>query len=158
MSTTFYYDKNNSIPLTMEIEPSPTPTPWGKSGDPHTGNEYLRTIVTNPAVPDISDINNGNQGYVDDNHATPGSSSDNNPTSDIVAPGANTDDGRLSGGEDQSDGNMAGENPYQSGNEEGQSQDNSGNQNQESAQESNDVGGDNNSNSEEESRVAEGNF
>lgn len=27
MTTTFYYDKNNNIPIAMETEPSPTPTP-----------------------------------------------------------------------------------------------------------------------------------
>lgn len=130
--------------------PTPTPKPWGKSGDPHTGDDYLPTTVINPAVPDISDINDGNQGYVDDNHATPGSPSDNNNN--------NNNDDRLSGGEDQSDGNMAGENPYHNDDSQGQEQDNSGNQAQESAQENNDVGGDNNSDKEEESRVAEGNF
>lgn len=149
--------------------PTPTPTPeWGKSGDPHAGTNYGQTIVTNPAVPDVSNINSGNQGYVDDNQANPGAPSEYNgvsadtgfAASGIVAPGADAGGERLEGGQDQSDGQMAGENAYhdEASESAGESADSGGNDSQESAQESNDVGGDNNSNSEEESRVAEGNF
>ena len=150
-------------------DPKPTPQPkkWGKSGDPHAGTNYGQTIVTNPAVPDISNINAGNQGYVDDMGATPGSSSESIGITDsgfadsgIVAPGADAGGERLEGGQDQSDGQMAGENAYQdqSAIEQGQQADSGGDQAQESAQESSSVGGDNNSDSQEESRVAEGNF
>lgn len=154
-------------PTPPKPKPTPTPKPWGKSGDPHTGTDYKQTIVTNPAVPDISHINDGNQGYVDDNQAAPGAPSEFNGVSDsgfadsgIVAPGASTEGERLSGGENQGTQEMAGENAYHSeaSIEQGQKQDDAGNQAQESAQESNDVGGDNNSDSQEESRVAEGNF
>jgi hypothetical protein len=136
-----------NVPPTPEPTPTPTPTPppkkWGKSGNPHAGTNYGQTIVTNPAVPDISNINVGNQGYINDMGATPGSGVE-----------------RPEGGQDQSDGQMAGENAYQdqSAIEQGQQADSGGDQAQESAQESSSVGGDNNSNSEEESRVAEGNF
>ena len=152
-------------------EPTPTPTPepeWGKEGDPHAGTDYIQTVVTNPAVSDISHINDGDQGYVDDNKATPGAASESNGVSQetgfadsgIVAEGASTEGERLSGGEDQSDGQMAGENAYHSEAETsaGQAADEKGNDAQEEAQETNDVGGDNNSDKEEESRVAEGNF
>ncbi|MBR3270088.1 hypothetical protein IKG07_02470 [Candidatus Saccharibacteria bacterium] len=155
-----------------EPEPEPTPTPppkkWGKSGDPHTGDDYKQTIVDNPAVPDISNINDGNQGYVDDNQAAPGTPSEYNGVSEdngfadsgIVAGGADNSGERLEGGEDQSDGNMAGENAYHD--EEsisaGEAADAGGNQAQEQAQQNNEVGGDNNSNAAEEAAVAEGNF
>lgn len=158
--------------VTPTPDPKPTPTPppkkeWGKSGDPHAGTNYGQTIVTNPAVPDISNINAGNQGYVDDMGATPGSSSESIGITDsgfansgIVAPGADAGGERLEGGQDQSDGQMAGENAYHSETDTsaGEAADAGGNEAQAEAQESNDVGGDNNSNSEEESRVAEGNF
>ena len=150
--------------------PSPTPPPkkkWGKSGDPHAGTDYKQTIVANPVVPDISNINAGNQGYVDDMGANPGDASEYNGVSDsgfassgIVAEGASTEGERLSGGEDQSDGNMAGENAYHSEAETsaGEARDEGGNQAQESAQESNDVGGDNNSDEAEVAKVQGGNF
>ena len=164
---------------TPEPEPTPTPTPepepepeWGKSGDPHGGD-----LVTpsNPVNPEsevtkeyIETVNEGNQGYVDDNKATPGSSSEQNgvneetgfAASGIVAEGATTEGGRLTGGEDQSDGNLAGENAYQDQEAiaEGQAEDEAGNAAQAEAQVENEVGGDNNSDEAEEARVAEGNF
>lgn len=154
------------------IVPPPEETPpkekkWGKSGDPHTGNDYKQTKVTDPA-PDNSNINNGNQGYVDDMGAAPGAASEWNGVNEntgfaesgIVADGASTEGQRLEGGENQSGGDMAGDNAYQSpaDTSAGEARDEGGNQDQEKAQESSDVGGDNNSDRAEEAAVAGGNF
>lgn len=160
-------DKPDNPPDTPDTPDIPEKK-WGKSGDPHAGNDYLQTIVTNPAVPNIKDINNGNQGYVDDNQAAPGSASDLNGVdpntgfadSGITAPGANTEDGRLSGGEDQSDGNIAGDNAHhdQASEDAGRAADEGGNKAQEQAQQDNKVGQDNNSDKQEEDAVARGDF
>lgn len=152
-------------------------TDWGKSGDPHTGDLVDVSDEVDPASEvtreESENANQGNQGYVDDNHATPGSSSDNNGTSPdtgfassgITAPGATTEgETRLPGGENQaadSSGNaeMAGQNAYQNPETiaQGQQQDNAGNAAQAAAQSSGGengsgatVGGDNYSDSAEE--------
>ena len=119
-------------------------------------------------------VNQGNQGYVDDNQATPGSGSENNgineetgfADSGIVAPGATTEgETRLPGGENQAaneNGNaeMAGENAYHPASEikQGQQRDGQGNAAQAEAQAESTPGGDNNSDAKEEARVAEGDF
>lgn len=167
---------------TPKPKPKPTPTPkpkpdpdpdpgWGKSGDPHGGDLVTPSDLVDPAAEVtreyIEHVNDGNKGYVDDNQATPGSASDYNGVgedgfaeSGIVAEGATTEGERLEGGQDQSDGQMAGENVYHDPvvEEKGQEEDTKGNDAQEAAQEKNEVGTDNNSDKQEEQRVAEGNF
>lgn len=169
--------------------PTPTPTPdptpeWGKSGDPHSGDNRLPSDLVDPdsevTQAENDAANAGNQGYVDDNAAAPGSGSENNgldqdtgfASSGITAEGANTDGGRLSGGENQAtetDGSaqMAGENAYNppAQVEQGRQTDAGGNAAQQAAQETGGgsgtgatAGGDNYSNAAEESAVANGEF
>ena len=158
--------------------PTPTPTPeWGKSGDPHGGDLVTPSAPVDPASEVtqeyIETINEDNQGYVDDNQATPGSASESNGVdqetgfadSGITAEGATTEEERLEGGENQAadesgQAQMAGENIYHSEEsiEQGQAIDETGNEAQEEAQQENEVGGDNNSDAAEEAAVAEGNF
>ena len=155
---------------TPDPEPDPTPTPdWGKIGDPHGGDDVEPSDPVDPGSEvtqgESEGVNDGNQGYVDDHGAKPGDSSDQNGVgedgfaeSGTTAEGADTDGGRLTGGEDQSDGQMAGENPYQEDNETGAATDAGGNEAQAQAQEENAPGGDNNSDAEEEAAVAGGDF
>ncbi len=171
---------------TPDPTPTPPPTPtndWGKSGDPHGGDLVTPSGPVNPASEVSKEQNDstnaGNQGYVDDHAATPGSSSESNGTNEtgfassgIVAPGATTEEGRLTGGENQAanpDGtsSMAGENAYQDAEAiaEGQANDAAGDAAQAEAQESGGTngeglapGGDNYSDAEEEALVAGGNF
>ncbi|MBP5513081.1 hypothetical protein J6X73_02900 [Candidatus Saccharibacteria bacterium] len=161
-----------------------TPTPeWGKSGDPHGGEDVEISDQVDPESEVSEEQNNstntGNQGYVDDHGATPGSASDVNGTdsygfadSGILATDADTDDGRLLGGENQAaneDGSstMAGENAYQNPEAiaEGEAIDEAGNNAQAEAQESggsdnegSTPGGDNYSDEDEEGIVAGGDF
>ena len=160
-------------------------TDWGKSGDPHTGDLVDVSDEVDPASEvtreESENANQGNQGYVDDHQAAPGSSSDNNgvnpdtgfASSGITAPGATTEgETRLPGGENQaadSSGNaeMAGQNAYQNPETiaQGQQQDNAGNAAQAAAQSSGGgngtgatVGGDNYSDSAEEEAFNNGDF
>ena len=92
-------------------KPNPGPNPgyeWGKSGDPHGEAPGYTVEYSDPVDPGSlvtwdqnENTNNGNQGYVDDNSATPGSYSDNNGYAEVVAPGATETEERLSGGEVQ---------------------------------------------------------
>lgn len=131
-----------------------TPTKqWGKEGDPHGGPDVTPSDLVDPnseiTKEENDKINNGNQGYVDDNKATPGSSSESNGVdestgfakSGITASGATTSEGRLRGGSNQAatasgESRMAGENAYQSSaaTERGREVDNSGNNAQAAAQ------------------------
>ena len=66
---------------------TPTSTPnWGKYGDPHGGPDVTTSAPVNPASKvskeENDNTNKGNQGYVDDQKATPGSFSENN---DVVS-------------------------------------------------------------------------
>lgn len=157
-----------------EPDPGPKPKPkpkWGKSGDPHGGDLVTPSDLVDPSAEVtkeyIEHVNDGNQGYIDDGGAAPGSSSEANGVgtdgfagSGIIADGATKDEGRLEGGQDQSDGNMAGDNAYHDEQAEaaGREEDSKGNEAQAEAQDHNDAGGDNNSDREEERRVAEGDF
>ena len=159
---------------TPEPEPTPTPTPepesepgWGKEGDPNSGPNRQPSDLVDPDS-EVSEeendaTNQGNQGYVDDNQATPGSASENNGTNEdgfskITADGADTEGGRLSGGEQQGGEGPNGTNPNAPTPEQ-TARDNAGNAAQEAAQDAgNTPGGDNNSNAAEEAAVAGGNF
>ena len=132
-------------------------TDWGKEGDPHGGPNV---DVSDPVNPDSEvtqqqseQVNQGNQGYVDDGGATPGQGSDaNNP---------NNNPDRLSGGENQGGSNMNGENVYQNPVEiqQGQQVDAGGNAAQEAAVSSGTTAGaDNNSNAAEVQAVESGDF
>ena len=176
------YDNLPEIP-----DPDPSGTEWGKSGDPHGGNLVEQSDQVNPdsevSEEQNNSTNSGNQGYVPyASNATPGSASESSSTSSytefassgILATDATTDGGRIIGGEDQatdSDGSsaMAGENAYQnsgaSAGEETGDADEAGNAAQAEAQESggsngegSTPGGDNYSDSDEESIVAGGDF
>lgn len=166
--------------------PNPTPTPdkeWGKTGDPNAGENRLPSDLVDPAAEVTQEENDatnaGNQGYVDDNQAAPGSGSENNgidqetgfADSGITAEGANTEGGRLSGGENQgattNDNTMAGENAYNppAQVEQGRQVDAGGNAAQQTAQETGGetgsgatAGGNNYSNSAEETAIANGDF
>ena len=131
-----------------------TPTKqWGKEGDPHGGPDVTPSDLVDPnseiTKEENDKINKGNQGYVDDNKATPGSPSEPNGVdestgfakSGITASGATTSEGRLRGGSNQAattsgESRMAGENAYQSSaaTERGREVDNSGNNAQAAAQ------------------------
>lgn len=171
-----YIDPNDPNP-TPEVPTQPT-TEWGKSGDPHGGPDVVPSDKVDPDAEVTKEqnenTNKGNQGYIDDNKATPGSGSENNGTnssgyasSDIVAPGANTDGERLSGGENQGGDGTNGENAYYSSESisQGQQVDNSGNASQAAAQAAGgengsgaSAGGDNYSDSGEEAAVENGDF
>lgn len=138
----------NPTPETPTIPPTEKPTEWGKEGDPHGGPDVTPSDKVDPnsevSKEQNDDTNKGNQGYVDDNQATPGSSSDNN--------GSYNED-RLSGGEnqggDQTNGTNTYNNPEQ--NNQGQQVDNSGNESQQQAQDAGvKPGEDNYSDAEEE--------
>ena len=179
-----YIDPNDPNP-TPEVPTQPTPevptqptTEWGKSGDPHGGPDVVPSDKVDPDAEVTKEqnenTNKGNQGYIDDNKATPGSGSENNGTnssgyasSNIVAPGANTDGERLSGGENQGGDSTNGENAYYSSESisQGQQVDNSGNASQAAAQAAGgengsgaSAGGDNYSDSGEEAAVENGDF
>ena len=126
---------------------------WGKEGDPHGGPDVTPSDLVDPnseiTKEENDKINKGNQGYVDDNKATPGSASEANGVdentgfakSGITAPEATTSEGRLRGGSNQAatasgESRMAGENAYQSSaaTERGREVDNSGNNAQAAAQ------------------------
>ena len=108
---------DNPTPIKPNPKPTPTPKPtpeptpgyeWGKSGDPHGEAPGYTVEYSDPVDPGSlvtwdqnENTNNGNQGYVDDNSATPGSYSDNNGYAEVVAPGATETEERLSGGEVQ---------------------------------------------------------
>ena len=171
-----YIDPNDPNP-TPEVPTQPT-TEWGKSGDPHGGPDVVPSDKVDPDAEVTKEqnenTNKGNQGYIDDNKATPGSGSENNGTnssgyasSNIVAPGANTDGERLSGGENQGGDSTNGENAYYSSESisQGQQVDNSGNASQAAAQAAGgengsgaSAGGDNYSDSGEEAAVENGDF
>lgn len=175
-----YVDPNDENPDPQKpTEPSTQPaTEWGKSGDPHGGDLVEKSDKVDPnsevSKEQNDNTNKGNQGYVDDNHATPGSGSENNgvgnngyTSSDIVAPGASTEGERLSGGESQGGSGTNGENVYHSPESisEGQQVDNSGNAAQEAAQASGgengggaSAGEDNYSDTGEEAAVENGDF
>lgn len=153
--------------------PDPDPDPdWGKSGDPHGGDLVTPSELVDPSKEVTKDyienVNEGDRGYIDDNQAAPGSSSESNGVdsetgfadSGIISEGASTDEGRLEGGENQGGGETNGENTYhdEEKEEEGKAEDESGNEGQSEAQEDNEAGGDNNSDSKEENRVAERKF
>lgn len=179
-----YIDPNDPNP-TPEVPTQPTPevptqptTEWGKSGDPHGGPDVVPSDKVDPDAEVTKEqnenTNKGNQGYIDDDKATPGSGSENNGTnssgyasSNIVAPGANTDGERLSGGENQGGDSTNGENAYYSSESisQGQQVDNSGNASQAAAQAAGgengsgaSAGGDNYSDSGEEAAVENGDF
>ena len=155
--------------------PTEKPTKWGKEGDPHGGPDVTLSdkVNLNSEVSEEQNdgINKGNQGYVDDNQATPGSGSENNSSGGsssggVTAPGANNG-GRVSGGENQSGPETNGENAYNNPEQisQGQKVDSSGNSAQEEAQKSGGESGngaaageDNYSNSGEEAAVANGDF
>ena len=171
-----YIDPNDPNP-TPEVPTQPT-TEWGKSGDPHGGPDVVPSDKVDPDAEVTKEqnenTNKGNQGYIDDGKATPGSGSENNGTnssgyasSNIVAPGANTDGERLSGGENQGGDSTNGENAYYSSESisQGQQVDNSGNASQAAAQAAGgengsgaSAGGDNYSDSGEEAAVENGDF
>ena len=140
---------------------------WGKEGDPHSGDLVDYSDLVDPGSEVTQEqndaTNQGNQGYVDDNHAQPGSASENNGVnqdgfSQIIADGADTEGGRLSGGEQQGGDGMNGTNANAPSAEQIAS-DNAGNEAQRTQVEAgNTAGGNNNSDTAEESRVAEGNF
>lgn len=148
--------------------PEPTPpgpdTPeWGKSGDPHSGENRLPSDLVDPDS-EISQAENdaanaGNQGYVDDNQAAPGSASENNGTdadgfSQIITGGADTDGGRMSGNDQQGSGELNGNNDN-APTQEQLARDEAGNTAQDNG---NTAGGNNNSNAQEQARVAGGQF
>ena len=178
-------DKTTPEPTVTPTPGGNTPTPWGKSGDTHGDgkeNKVSDKVDTDSKVTQEKSENEhkGNKGQVDDNKATPGSSSELNGVdektgfaeSGIAAPGATTDEGRLKGGENQAkdeQGNaqMAGENAYQNQAEmeAGQAVDQAGNAAQAEAQQSGGPsgegltpGGDNYSDAAEEAAIAGGNF
>ena len=164
-------DPDSPVYEDVPEDPTPTPTPpaaWGKEGNNAYGGETTSSDLTNP-YSEVSEeqnngTNNGDQGYVDDYGATPGSPSTTNGTDDagyassgIIATDANTDDGRLQGGESQGGPDMAGENAYQDANGKGDTdaaEDNA----QAEAQEDVEPGGDNYSDEDEEGLVAGGDF
>ncbi len=179
-------------------DPTPTPpgsetppdTSWGKTGDPHGGELVTPSDPVAPTAEVSQEQNDttniGNQGYVDDNKATPGSASqpsgagESSESSDtgesgfaeIIAPDASTEEGRLTGGENQAEDSsgvseMAGENAYQDEGSiaEGQAIDESGNAAQAEAQGSGGTDGtgitpgeDNYDDAAEEDLVAKGDF
>ena len=118
---------------------------WGKSGDPHGGDDVEPSDQVDPDAEVSQEENdNTNAGNKGDAKTAPGSPSDNN----------NSD--RLPGGDDQSDGQIAGNNTAApAGNPEVDKQ---GNGNQAVAQEQAKPGGDNYSDAEEKSNVEGGNF
>ena len=165
-----YIDPNDPNP-TPEVPTQPTPeaptqptTEWGKSGDPHGGPDVVPSDKVDPDAEVTKEqnenTNKGNQGYIDDNKATPGSGSENNGTnsngyasSNIIAPGANTNEERLDGGENQGGSQINGENAYNrpEQNNQGQQIDDLGNESQEQAQDEGiKPGEDNYSNAKEE--------
>lgn len=161
-----------STPETPVVPPVTPPetqpeTPWGKEGDPHSGDNRLPSDLVDPnseVTQGQNDATNlDNQGYVDDRQATPGSAFENNGTnangfSNNIAPGADTEGGRLSGGEQQGGNEINGVNPNAPTAEQ-TARDDAGNAAQVAAEEAgNTSGGNNNSNAEEEARVAEGDF
>ena len=153
--------------------PTPTPTPktttqWGKSGDPHGGNRVTPSEMVNPksmvTKEENDNTNRGNQGYRDDNKATPGSSSNNNLGNNSSN---NTNSNRLSGGVNQGGSQTNGENAYHSPSQniQGQRVDNSGNVAQQEARQSGgengggaSAGGNNYSDAGEEAAVENGDF
>ena len=64
--------------VTTPLTPG-TPTPWGKTGDPHSGKDRLPSDLVNPASEVTKEKNDETnkdyQGYVGDNKATPGAPS-----------------------------------------------------------------------------------
>ena len=168
---------------TTTTDPETPYTPiieWGKSGDPHGGEDVEISDQVDPKSEVSEEQNNstntGNQGYVYDHGATPGTANDTDSYwfagSGIQATDANTDGGRLHGGEDQSnngDGgsDMAGENAYQNPEAiaEGEAINEAGNNAQAEAQEfggsdngGSTPGGDNYGDKDEEDIVAEGDY
>ena len=157
-----YIDPNDPNP-TPEVPTQPT-TEWGKSGDPHGGPDVVPSDKVDPDAEVTKEqnenTNKGNQGYIDDDKATPGSGSENNGTnsngyasSNIIAPGANTNEERLDGGENQGGSQINGENAYNrpEQNNQGQQIDDLGNESQEQAQDEGiKPGEDNYSNAKEE--------
>ncbi len=152
-------------PTQPDTQPS---TQWGKSGDPHGGDKVKPSDKVNPksqVTKEKNDnTNKGNQGYKDDNKATPGSSSNNNRGNNNSN---NSNSSRLSGGTNQGGSQTNGENAYHSPsqNSQGQKVDNSGNAAQQEARQSGgengggaSAGGDNYSDAAEESAVENGDF
>lgn len=155
-------DINPPVPDTPPTPPTP-PAKWGKSGDPHTGPGRLPSDLVDPnssiSASENAAINQGKQGYVDDDQAAPGSGSENNGTnaegfSNIITDGADTSGGRASGGEQQGSDQLNGTNANAPTQEQiafdagGDAAQNNGNK----------AGGDNNSNAAEEAAVANGDF
>ncbi|MBR2994198.1 hypothetical protein IKF43_02290 [Candidatus Saccharibacteria bacterium] len=128
-----------------------TTTQWGKSGDPHAGEDVTKSPPVDPnsqkSKEENDNTNKGNQG---NSNTKPGSSSNN---TDSNKKPSNPD--RKSGGENQGGSSTNGNNSAPKGDE---SREQSGNESQRQAQEQNQTGGDNNTNSEEEQRVADGDF
>ena len=154
-------------PGTPDTPDTPDTPEWGKSGDPHSGPNRRPSDLVDPdseVTQEQNDATNqGKQGYIDDNQATPGSASENNGINDdgfsnIGAEGTDTEGGRLEGGEQQGGEEINGTNPN-APTEEQLARDDTGNAAQEAAQETgNTPGGDNNTNAAEEAAVAGGNF
>lgn len=145
-------------------------TPWGKEGtDANAGDQSQveekvddKTKITEG---ENSKINEGDAGYEDDNHATPGASSESNGVdesgfadSGIAAPESSTEGTREEGGAKQDDAGVNADESYREAQEEiqaGQQVDAVGNENQEVAQE-NGGGGENLYTPEEEEALVNG--
>ncbi len=139
---------------TIEETTKPTPettTEWGKSGDPHGGENVTRSPQVDPnsqkSKEENDNTNKGNQGS---SNTKPGSSSNNTNSNNKP-----TNPNRKSGGENQGGSSTNGNNSAPKGDE---SREQSGNNSQRQAQEQNQPGGNNNTDSEEEQRVADGDF
>ncbi len=140
---------------------------WGKGDNPHAGQNVDVSDPVNPASEvsrsESEGANRGNQGYVNDNQATPGSHSGNNGGSGntgVTAPGTNSGGDRLTGGNNQGGNQQAGtNNSAPAVTPEATNRDNTGNNNQGAAQNSGTTtGGNNYSDSQEEDLVNNGDF